>query len=93
MADQILATTHFYLNGSMYNSSDIDKPAEIHVQDTSDIIVRSDNYMVHVTRFSVDTMRSLVFVNGKSQLYRSAEHPRTFLRSRWTETTARPTIS
>ena len=62
MADQLLSKDHFYLNCSRWNDSDVDQPATIHVSDTSDILTRSDGWMCHVTRFSVDSMKSLVFV-------------------------------
>ena len=62
MADQLLSKDFFYLNASYYNDTDIDQPATIHVEDSSDILTRSDGWMVHVTRFSVDSMKSLVFV-------------------------------
>ena len=58
MAD---AKEHFYLNGSVYNNSETDK-AVIQIEDTNDILQSNDDWLVHVTRFSCDAMKSLTYV-------------------------------
>ena len=59
--DLLAAKDHFYLNGNFYNDTDRDQPAEIHVEDTSDILSRNSNWLCHVVRFSIDTMKTLVY--------------------------------
>ena len=58
MADALLSADHFYVNASYYNDTDTVQKASITVKDTTNILDRSDDWLVHVTRFSVDSMRS-----------------------------------
>ena len=62
MADALLSAEHFYVNASYYNDTAIDQKARIVVQDTTNILDRSDDWLVHVTRFSVDSMKSLSYI-------------------------------
>ena len=62
MADALISKEHFYLNGSVYNNSDTDKDAVIQIEDTNDILQSNDDWLVHVTRFSCDAMKSLTYV-------------------------------
>jgi len=61
MAEALLSKQHFYVNCQFYNDSENDQDDTIHVEDTQDILKGSDNWMVHVTRFSVDSMVSLPY--------------------------------
>ena len=61
MAEALLSKQHFYVNCQFYNDTEEDQDATIHVEDTQDILKGSDNWMVHVTRFSVDSMVSLPY--------------------------------
>ena len=69
MSDLLLSKDHFYLNASTYNSSSRDEPAIVHIQDTTDILTRSDGWLVHITRFAVDAMKSLVFIEKDETAY------------------------
>jgi len=62
MAEALLSKEHFYLNAAQYNSGTADEDATIHVQDNTDILANSSDWLVHVTRFSCDTMKSLTYV-------------------------------
>ena len=64
MAEALLAKDHFYVNASYYNDTETDQPATIMVQDNDDIIRRDtgDEWLVHVTRFSCDSMASLSYI-------------------------------
>ena len=62
MADALLSKEHFYVNASYYNDTDVDREAVIHIQDNQDILNRSDDWMVHITRFSCDSMQSLPYI-------------------------------
>ena len=62
MADALISKEHFYLNGSIYNKTDTDQDAVILIEDTNDILQSSDDWLVHVTRFSCDAMKSLTYV-------------------------------
>ena len=62
MAEALLSKEHFYLNASQYNSGTADVDATIHVQDTTGILKTNSDWLVHVTRFSCDTMSSLAYV-------------------------------
>ena len=62
MAEALLSKEHFYLNASQYNSGTVDEEATIHVQDNTDILKNSSDWLVHITRFSCDTMKSLTYV-------------------------------
>ena len=59
MAESLLAKDQFYINGSYYNDTEEDQDAVISVKDSADILNRGDDWLVHVTRFSCDSMRSL----------------------------------
>ena len=61
MAEALLSKEHFYINAQYYNDTSIDQDATIHVEDTQDILKGSDNWLVHVTRFSVDSMKNLPY--------------------------------
>ena len=62
MADALISKEHFYLNGSIYNKTDTDQDAVILIEDTNDILQSNDDWLVHVTRFSCDAMKSLTYV-------------------------------
>ena len=62
MADALLSKEHFYVNASFYNDTDVEREAVIHVQDNQDILNRSDDWLVHITRFSCDSMQSLPYI-------------------------------
>ena len=61
MAEALLSKEHFYVNAQYYNDTSEDQDATIHVEDTQDILKGADNWLVHVTRFSVDSMKSLPY--------------------------------
>ena len=61
MADALISANHFYMNCSYYNDSNEYRRAVIKIDDTDDILTRSENWLVHVTRFSVDSMVSVAF--------------------------------
>jgi len=58
----LLAKEQFYINGSYYNDTEEDQDAVISVKDSADILNRGDDWLVHVTRFSCDSMRSLAYI-------------------------------
>ena len=62
MAEALISKDHFYMNASYYNDTSTDQSAVIHVEDTQDILQRNDGWLVHVTRFSCDSMNSVMFV-------------------------------
>ena len=62
MAESLLAKDQFYINGSFYNDTDEDQDAVITVKDSADILNRGEGWLVHVTRFSCDSMRSLAYI-------------------------------
>ncbi len=62
MAESLLAKEQFYINGSYYNDTEEDQDAVISVKDNADILNRGDDWLVHVTRFSCDSMRSLAYI-------------------------------
>ena len=64
MADALLSEDHFYVNASYYNDTEVDQKARIVVKDTTNILDRSDDWLVHVTRFSVDSMKSLSYIEA-----------------------------
>ena len=66
MAEALIASDHFYVNASYYNNTDTDQPARITVEDNDDIIRRDtgDEWLVHVTRFSCDSMTTLSYVKA-----------------------------
>ena len=64
MADALLAQDHFYINASQYNNTNSVTDAVIEVSDSTDILDRSDEWMVHITRFSCDSMASLPYIEA-----------------------------
>ena len=54
MSEALISKEHFYLNASQYNRTASDVTANIHVQDTQDILEQNADWLVHVTRFSCD---------------------------------------
>ena len=66
MAEALISADHFYINGSQFNNTDVNQDAIISVQDSDDILQRSDDWLVHVTRFSCDSMVSLPYVETDS---------------------------
>ena len=69
MADALLSADHFYVNASYYNDTDTVQKARITVKDTTNILDRSDDWLVHVTRFSVDSMKSLSYIETDLSAY------------------------
>ncbi len=68
MAEALLAKDHFYVNASYYNNTDTEQNAIITVQDNDDILRRDtgEEWLVHVTRFSCDSMLSLVYIKANA---------------------------
>ncbi len=66
MAEALIAKDHFYVNASYYNDTDTDQPATIMVEDNEDILRRDegDQWLVHVTRFSCDSMTTLSYIKA-----------------------------
>ena len=66
MAEALIASDHFYVNASFYNDTESDQPATIMVEDNDDILRRDtgDEWLVHVTRFSCDSMTTLNYINA-----------------------------
>ena len=62
MSEALISKEHFYLNASQYNSGTSDVTANIHVQDTQDILAQNADWLVHVTRFSCDGMNAITYV-------------------------------
>ena len=62
MADALISAEHFYVNASYYNDTDTNQDAVIHVTDNADIINRDDSWLVHITRFSCDSMATLAYI-------------------------------
>ena len=69
MADALLSDNHFYVNASYYNDTATDQKARIVVKDTQNILDRSDEWLVHITRFSVDSMKSLSYIESDLNAY------------------------
>ena len=71
MAEALMANDHFYVNASYYNNTDSDQPATITVEDNDDILRRDtgDEWLVHVTRFSCDTMTSLSYISANPDAF------------------------
>ena len=61
MSEALISKEHFYLNASQYNRDASDVTANIHVQDTQDILEQNADWLVHVTRFSCDAMNAIVY--------------------------------
>ena len=66
MAEALIAKDHFYVNASYYNDTETDQAAVITVADKDDILRRDqgDEWLVHVTRFSCDSMNSLSYIDA-----------------------------
>ena len=62
MAELLESPGNFYLNAEQYNTSAEPVEASITIQDRADILSRQDNWMVHVTRFAIDTQASLYYI-------------------------------
>ena len=62
MAELLESPGNFYLNAEQYNTTSEPVEASITIQDRSDILSRQDNWMVHVTRFAIDTQASLYYI-------------------------------
>ena len=66
MAEALLSREHFYINGSQFNDSDQAQNAVITVKDSNDILRDSEDWLVHITRFSCDSMISLPYIEADS---------------------------
>ena len=64
MAEALLSREHFYINGSQFNDSDQAQNAVITVKDSNDILKDSEDWLVHITRFSCDSMISLPYIEA-----------------------------
>ena len=64
MAEAFLSREHFYINGSQFNDSDQAQNAVITVKDSNDILKDSEDWLVHITRFSCDSMISLPYIEA-----------------------------
>ena len=66
MAEALISSDHFYVNASYYNDTESDQAATIVVEDNDDILRRDtgDEWLVHVTRFSCDSMSSLNYIEA-----------------------------
>ena len=62
MAELLESPGNFYLNAEQYNATSEPIEASITIEDRSDILSRQDNWMVHVTRFAIDTQASLYYI-------------------------------
>ena len=62
MSELVESGQNFYLNCEQYNRSDTFEPAQIRISDRDDILSRQDKWMIHVTRFAVDTQSSLFYL-------------------------------
>ena len=69
MSEALISKEHFYLNASQYNSGTSDTTANIHVQDTQDILAQNADWLVHVTRFSCDAMNAITYVEKNVSAY------------------------
>ena len=69
MSEALISKEHFYLNASQYNSGTSDATANIHVQDTQDILAQNADWLVHVTRFSCDAMNAITYVEKNVSAY------------------------
>ena len=66
MAEALISSDHFYVNASYYNDTESEQAATIVVEDNDDILRRDtgDEWLVHVTRFSCDSMSSLNYIEA-----------------------------
>ena len=62
MSELLESPDNFYLNAEFFNSSTDNVPAKISISDRDDILSRQDKWMIHVTRFSIDTQYSLYYL-------------------------------
>ena len=62
MAELLESPDNFYMNAEQYNDTSSYTPAIISISDRDDILSRQDKWMVHVTRFSIDTQSSLFYL-------------------------------
>ena len=62
MAELVDSSNSFFMNCEQYNATSENIPALIKIEDRSDILTRQDRYMVHVTRFALDTQASLFYL-------------------------------
>ena len=69
MSEALISKEHFYLNASQYNRDAIDVTANIHVQDTQDILEQNADWLVHVTRFSCDAMNAIAYCEKDTSAY------------------------
>ena len=69
MSEALISKEHFSLNASQYNSGTSDTTANIHVQDTQDILEQNADWLVHVTRFSCDAMNAITYVEKDVSAY------------------------
>ena len=69
MSEALISKEHFYLNASQFNSGTSDTTANIHVQDTQDILEQNADWLVHVTRFSCDAMNAITYVEKNVSAY------------------------
>ena len=69
MSEALISKEHFYLNASQFNSGTSDVTANIHVQDTQDILAQNADWLVHVTRFSCDAMNAITYVEKNVSAY------------------------
>ena len=81
MAEALLSREHFYINGSQFNDSDQAQNAVITVKDSNDILRDSEDWLVHITRFSCDSMISLPYIEA---LFGGVGDQGFWHRSRWT---------
>ena len=69
MSEALISKEHFYLNASQYNRTASDVTANIHVQDTQDILEQNADWLVHVTRFSCDAMNAIAYCEKDTSAY------------------------
>ena len=64
MAEALLSEDHFYINGSQFNNTKVAQSAVIVVEDSDDILNRTEDWLVHVTRFACDSMVSMPYIEA-----------------------------
>ena len=62
MSELVEAPNSFYVNASQYNASSAPVEALIKIEDRQDILKRSDDWMVNVIRWTLDTQSSLYYL-------------------------------
>ena len=60
---------NFYLNAEVFNSTSSPMDAVITISDRDDILKFQEHWMVHVTRFAIDTQASLYYVKPNSDVW------------------------